>query len=278
MDRHAVRTARRIPVDVRLKSDQGSNAALRGFLRACQHAGDRCAFASDDTTAKLDRLMQILRRHPIKAGAPLGTVTYDVGGLRSRPRALRVRLLAAIRRRPATALEAPGRPAQARQTSRRSDQNECVPGVRRRMPTMSMRRTPSRVRTPSTRPPHVPGSGGPIAVRTVSPHFGRYWTWLDGPCVSWPSGPDRYTGPFDRRTSNPLLFIGNLRDPATRYQDAVSASARMPGARLLTIDGTGHTSLTQDSSCARRVIAAYLVRKELPRRGSVCSPDHGLFD
>ena len=36
-------TGAEVPVDVRLKSDTGSDAALRGFLRACHRAPDGCA-------------------------------------------------------------------------------------------------------------------------------------------------------------------------------------------------------------------------------------------
>lgn len=43
---------------------------------------------------------------------------------------------------------------------------------------------------------------------------------------------DRYTGPFTIRPAHPLLVVGVLRDPATRYADAVSLSQLSPGARL----------------------------------------------
>jgi hypothetical protein len=53
------------------------------------------------------------------------------------------------------------------------------------------------------------------------PHFGRLWNWLGSICASWPGHDrDRYLGPFDRRTANTVLVVGNRNDPATRYQDA----------------------------------------------------------
>ena len=59
------------------------------------------------------------------------------------------------------------------------------------------------------------------------PYFGRAWNWGSSICASWPGKDrDRYAGPFNRRTANDVLVIGNRYDPATRYQDAVS-TARM---------------------------------------------------
>lgn len=63
---------------------------------------------------------------------------------------------------------------------------------------------------------------------------GRYWSWGSEPCASWPaSAADRYAEPWNRRTANPVLVIGN--DPATPYRGAV-AMARLLAARLLTVE------------------------------------------
>lgn len=269
--------ARHVPVDVRLKSDLGSDAALRRFLRDCQRSPARCAFASADTRAKFDRLMRILEHHPIRAGRPLGTVTYDVavsdvlhglygfGSWRGFAHDLQ-QLWEHRTDRPAkhdawpsiTDRHRPNRSPQYANYLDASYAVTCGDSTNPASPRAWIRWAARRAK--------------------VSPYFGRYWTWLDGPCASWPSAPDRYRGPFDRRTSRPLLFVGNLRDPATRYHDAVAAAGRMPGARLLTIDGTGHTSLTQPSECAERVLVDYLVDGALPARGLVCEVEHSLFD
>lgn len=43
---------------------------------------------------------------------------------------------------------------------------------------------------------------------------GPPWTWLSEPCASWPAvASDRYTGPWNRRTVNPVLVIGDTYDP-----------------------------------------------------------------
>jgi hypothetical protein len=73
-----------------------------------------------------------------------------------------------------------------------------------------------------------------------------------------------------------VLVIGNLFDPATRYQGAVTASNLLPGSRLLTVHGWGHTSLFI-SSCADAVQTRYLVDLTLPPVGTVCNQDHVPF-
>jgi pimeloyl-ACP methyl ester carboxylesterase len=52
-------------------------------------------------------------------------------------------------------------------------------------------------------------------------YFGRIWTWATSICAEWPGAdPDRYTGPFDTETDEPVLVVGAKWDPATRYEGA----------------------------------------------------------
>jgi hypothetical protein len=89
----------------------------------------------------------------------------------------------------------------------------------------------------------------------------------------WPGrDQDRYTGPFTRRTANPVLVVGNRYDPATRYEGAVTTSQLLPSSRLLTLDGWGHTSLFQ-SACIDADVAHYLLTKVPPPEGTVCRPN-----
>jgi TAP-like protein len=105
------------------------------------------------------------------------------------------------------------------------------------------------------------------------PYFGRPWIWFGSICASWPGKDrDRYIGPFNRRTANKVLVVGNLNDPATRYQDAVSTSRILARGRLLTVAGWGHTSLFL-SSCADRHVSRYLLTGRVPPAGTVCGVD-----
>ena len=110
--------------------------------------------------------------------------------------------------------------------------------------------------------------------------FGSPWVWLSLPCATWPaSDPDRYTGPWDRPTANPLLLVGNrLGDPATPYEDAQrTASERLADARLLTVETYGHAAIDQ-STCVADAVSRYLIYLQLPDEGTVCHPDRSPFD
>lgn len=115
------------------------------------------------------------------------------------------------------------------------------------------------------------------AADRAHPYFGRPWGWLSSICEPWPGADrDRYMGPFDRPTANTVLVIGTVNDPATRYQDAVRTAAIMANARLLTLDGSGHTSLFK-SRCIDRRVDEYLLTGQVPPAGTVCAADEVPF-
>ncbi|WP_163509091.1 alpha/beta hydrolase [Fodinicola acaciae] len=95
-------------------------------------------------------------------------------------------------------------------------------------------------------------------------------------CATWPAVADaRYAGPWDRRTSAPLLVIGQTYDPATPYSMATHLTAELGNARLLTIDGFGHCS--QASVCAAKAREKYLLTRQLPDPGARCGQDTAPF-
>jgi pimeloyl-ACP methyl ester carboxylesterase len=111
-----------------------------------------------------------------------------------------------------------------------------------------------------------------------APYFGRLWTWNGEACASWQlPGIGRYLGPYNTTTSAPVLVVGNLYDPATPYGGARAVAGLIPGARLLGIDGYGHTSFAAPSACAGAVFDAYLIAGTLPARGAVCGQDIAPF-
>jgi hypothetical protein len=57
----------------------------------------------------------------------------------------------------------------------------------------------------------------------------------------------------------------------------VSTSHELANARLLTLDGWGHTAFLQGSTCIDQYEAAYLIDGTLPPRGATCSPDSPPF-
>ncbi len=48
-------------------------------------------------------------------------------------------------------------------------------------------------------------------------------------------------------------------------------------ARLLTVDGYGHTEMTNPSACATNHVDRYLIDKVLPPKGTRCAQDLNPF-
>ena len=104
-----------------------------------------------------------------------------------------------------------------------------------------------------------------------------WWRWA--PCASWPArSADRYTGPWNATTKNPILVIGTRFDPNTPYADARRSAQRLGNAVLLTHDGYSHTSRNDPSACVKRATTAYLTRLRTPPPGTVCESDREPFD
>jgi hypothetical protein len=113
------------------------------------------------------------------------------------------------------------------------------------------------------------GRSGPLGVLKL---------WETLPCAGWPAtATDVYTGPWDRRTANPVLVTNNTIDPNTPYQGAVAMTRELARARLLTVDGYGHGVLLNHSTCATRYISRYLIEHKLPPRGTLCRQDQLPF-
>jgi pimeloyl-ACP methyl ester carboxylesterase len=109
-------------------------------------------------------------------------------------------------------------------------------------------------------------------------YFGRAWTWISSICAVWPGvGADRYTGPWNADTANPVLVVGNFFDPATRYQGAQTVAGLLPNSQLLSYAGWGHTVYWGVSSCVDAAVNAYLIEGVLPAEGTVCQPEIDPF-
>ena len=111
-----------------------------------------------------------------------------------------------------------------------------------------------------------------------APAFSSNWLYAGVACATWPAAaPDRYAGPWDKRTSAPILLVNTVADPATAYAGAVRAQQRLRDARLVTLDGFGHTSLGHLSTCVFLVVDRYLIDRVAPPNGLHCAPDADPF-
>jgi pimeloyl-ACP methyl ester carboxylesterase len=285
---------------LRIGYDSGRKATLGQFLGLCGQAGTaRCSFSAGTppaTRAKYATLLQRLRRSPVTitiAGVGPVTLTYAslvhiLGGL------LYIVL-----------------PDWAVGSDLLQAAWQASGGAAGQRPAAGAITAPA---LPARTLPLLPAPGGPFAPVASSPYagveqtyailcadspnprdpasypaqaafgyarsggFGPDAAWLSEPCATWPAtDADGYYGPWDRRTANPVLVVGNTYDPATPYADSLIMAAELARARLLTVAGYGHTALANPSTCANDYEAGYFLTGALPPAGTVCQQDQQPF-
>jgi pimeloyl-ACP methyl ester carboxylesterase len=283
--------ARRLAVTLRFGQDLGMAHTLRAFLDLCGTAApSACAFSAGSpsaTRAKYTELLQRLRAHPVNAGGQTYTYDLTVG--------LTGEILYAVEPTPG------GLPGW-----------ESLGAFLQQLWTMSAPATATLVRTsPLPLPAPLPAPGlltaaetyaGPEQEHAVtcsdfpnprdpqsyraqaayayarSGAFGLWRTWAMEPCATWPAtDADRYAGPWNRPTAAPILLVGNTTDPGTPYPNSVAMAHRLARARLLTVDGYGHTAFLNPSTCADTYETAYLTDGTLPPPDTTCPQDHHPF-
>jgi pimeloyl-ACP methyl ester carboxylesterase len=261
-----------LPTDLREGRDIGDAQTMRAFLNLCGKAAiSACAFSSGTpaaTTAKWDTLLQRLLRHPVTIGSPAQTWTYqDV--ITAFPEysfsvwptdaAILQQLWLASGARPVPT----GAPPFSLEPSDGNLEQILAVGC---------------ADSPNPRDPRAYEAAAKLAYAR-SGAFGPSFTWMHEPCAMWPqtAAQDRYTGPWNRPTANPILLLGNTVDPSTPYSNSIALSGDLARARLLTIDGYGHTEFDNPSTCAENYEVGYLTTGALPPSGTVCQQDGTPF-
>jgi pimeloyl-ACP methyl ester carboxylesterase len=250
-----------LSTDLRQRSDQGSARDLNAFLELCGATdAAHCAFSAGSaaaTQAQYVALLQRLRTDPQSAQVTYAEVVAATGSaLESTAWAdlatLLQQLLTTGQVPTASGASAPPQSVGQTFAIRCSESPNPGPAGFRSLDRFAFDRS------------------GPI---------GPWWLWTSVACANWSaSAADRYAGPWNRRTANPVLVVGNTDDPNTPYEGAVAMARQLARARLLTLDGYGHTSGADPSACVFRAYVAYLVGLRLPPRGTVCQPDRAPFD
>jgi pimeloyl-ACP methyl ester carboxylesterase len=106
--------------------------------------------------------------------------------------------------------------------------------------------------------------------------FGPNWWWWNAGCADWPVAPDRYTGPWTARTSAPVLVVGNRFDGVTDYAGARATARLLRNSRLLTYAGWGHTAYGRNA-CTAGHVNTYLLTGAVPPKGTVCAANPNPF-
>ena len=243
---------------LRFKSDVETARTLNAFLDLCGNTDTtRCAFSAGSPQATREKFADLLDRLPVDPTPGQTTYAQAISGT------VRALYLAVNWKLQAVTLQqlweqGPG----------------AVPPPAGRNEEQEMTIACGEVPSPPARA--FPGIDGFAQQR--SGVAGPFWAWDYEPCSTWPvRSAHRYTGPWDNRTANPVLVIGNTFDPATPLRGAVAMSQQLGRARLLTVDGYGHTALLNPSACVNRHQARYFVRGVLPPRGITCAQDEAPF-
>jgi pimeloyl-ACP methyl ester carboxylesterase len=107
------------------------------------------------------------------------------------------------------------------------------------------------------------------------PHFWFNSGYAEISYALWPAhDADAYRGPFTVPASSPTpLVVATTYDPATPYPGARRLVAELGNARLLTMEGDGHTAYGGNSACIDAAVDAYLVDGALPPVGTVCQQE-----
>jgi len=255
-----------------------SDRAFAGFLSLCQSVGPaRCALAGGGPVApRVDQLLARLRRAPLPAPTadPPGELTYG-----DALAAIVVNMSAGPATWPDLAAQldaAAGGDGSALATAGRLVTSafaaqDAAPGL----PAVALTCADSPAREGSDAWRDVLDR-----ISDVSYIYGPVLTWWRwAPCASWPArSADRYAGPWNATTKNPILVIGTRFDPNTPYGDARRTARRLGNAVLLTHDGYSHTSPRDPSACVKSAVSDYLVGLVTPPRGTVCPSDRQPFD
>jgi pimeloyl-ACP methyl ester carboxylesterase len=292
------------PVGNRVRSAAGGSRALRQLLVRCDQAGPtKCSFAAGNPVTKFEQIAQRLRKAPLVEIDPetgdryvttyadfvdvtqflLAYGDFAIDDVANYADALYDVLYTSGTTAKATAQRqvAVGRLQRIEKAVTAAQQPTKIPGRAYAFPyDNSLDGYLSVICTDSRNTKNLKSFGKiAAAADKKAPYFGRLWLWDSAGCSSkkWTvEDEDAYRGPFTKRTSAPVLIVGNYWDPSTNYQGAVSTAQRMPNSRLLLSNSWGHTAYGV-SSCVTNAMDRYLVSKKLPTKGTVCQGAYQPF-
>ena len=264
-----------LPVFLRLGTAQASAASMTAFLNLCGATSTaNCAFSAGSpaaTRAKWRRLLHRVRQRPVSIGRPPQRYTYaDVLASVPLGQVSAWSSGASVLQQLWTASASGGTSAAGHRAAAAAAAVPYTGQEQNRAVLCSDSANP--------RDPRAYQAAARQAYRS-SGGFGLDWAWTGEACAGWPDGgaPDQYTGPWNRRTANTILLLGNTGDPLLPYQDSVAMAHDLARARLLTVRGYGHTEASNPSSCALGYEISYLETGALPPAGTLCLENTAPF-
>lgn len=265
------------PVGVRLKQGDGAYDTYEQFLAECKKAAANCVLnALGDPKTVVESTLERLKTHPVDVPMPDGStfkVTYAV----------------AVAITFSNLYDPAGFPALAQMWAELSSMHR----------TKAVAKAPTAVVEWNRRKEDYPTSigsvlqpcvearqtGRPLAYPAYAdaadkraPHFGRYRAWIGIQCEFMGiRDTDAFLGPWQNEVQQPVLVFGTRHDPATPYEATRPYADLYPDARMVTVEGYGHTTIGK-STCADQMITDYLTQLRAPADGATCTQDRKPFD
>ncbi|MFC9997290.1 alpha/beta hydrolase [Nocardia sp. NPDC127526] len=254
-----------VPLDTRQNVASGISATFDEFLRLCSAAGPKCAFSEGDPALKWRVLAERARLAPIRVNGEPYTYSSIINA--------------------AASLSQPSvYPDLARLLQSLFDAGTTFPGI---LPIAdSAAYTANRteafhaIQCSDSVVPTDPAvySRAAITEDLRVPYFGRISVYSLMACAYWQGhDADRYTGPWNRQTSAPILVLNSRFDPATPLDGARAGAAQLSHAQVVVVEGAGHSSMYVPSTCAEQVKREYLFSGQLPPAGTGCAADASPF-
>jgi pimeloyl-ACP methyl ester carboxylesterase len=264
------------PVGVRLKQGEGAYDTYEQFLAECKKAAANCALNQlGDPKTVVESTLERLKTDPIQLGLPDGTtltVTYAV----------------AVAATFSNLYDPIGFPALAQMWAQLAGQNRAKAAVTAPQALVEWNRRKEDYNSVGTvlqpcvearqshRPLAYPAYAD--AADRRAPHFGRFRAWVGIQCEFLGiRDTDDFRGPWQNTVKSPVLVFGTRHDPVTPYEATRPYADLYPDARMVTVEGWGHTTIGK-STCADRMITDYLTALKSPADGATCNQDRKPFD
>ena len=98
--------------------------------------------------------------------------------------------------------------------------------------------------------------------------------FVDLSCFALPEAGDDLIADVSGSPAATMLVIGITGDHATPFAGSEAVARELGNARLVTLEGRGHgASFSNRSSCVDAIATDYLLRGDVPEKGTVCTDD-----
>lgn len=109
-----------------------------------------------------------------------------------------------------------------------------------------------------------------VALDEAAPVIGRYMSYGDIGCASWPYAFQGERGEIHAEGSAPILVIGTTNDPATPYVWAGALAGQLENGHLVTYQGEGHTAYNKSNDCIADTVDDFLIDGTVPAADPMC--------